>query len=484
MCKFLKVLPDRYSLSHLFHPMNQDTNKPPRATRREKKGAKELLALGLKVYAFRHDRLPAVEARGLNLANEGLREALRDRKVSSEKLEKKARILDEALRKSGGHYYHKKNWVENVEMLLVVAIVILGIRSFFIQPFIIPTNSMFPSFYGMKPYIYEDETPPNMAERARDKLLLGASHYRLEAESSGNLYLVLQNGTSHRYVQANFPHGRFFILPTMVREYTFEIGGKEHSLQVPAEFDMDQLLAERFAGIDDLRDLPMVIAQDESIARGRMKLSDSRISKGDIPLAFDVLLGDALFVDRMSYNFIKPKSGDPIIFKTAGIDAFNRELNTEVRSLIGEDKYYIKRLVGEPGDTLEIRVPESVFTNGTDVRKGVPGVLYRNGKPADSHLAFQQNNQQAETFAKFPHKFNEDGFPAYRADGLLTNRSLLKIPQRNDPQNPTQKNGYFAMGDNSTDSLDGRAWGFVPEDELIGRALFVYYPFTNRWGPK
>ena len=91
--------------------MNQDTNKPPRATRREKKGAKELLALGLKVYAFRHDRLPAVEARGLNLANEGLREALRDRKVSSEKLEKKARILDEALRKSGGHYYHKKNWV-------------------------------------------------------------------------------------------------------------------------------------------------------------------------------------------------------------------------------------------------------------------------------------------------------------------------------------------------------------------------------------
>jgi signal peptidase I len=230
--------------------------------------------------------------------------------------------------------------------------------------------------------------------------------------------------------------------------------------------------------------LPMVIAQDESIARGRMKLSESRITKGDIPLAFDVLLGDALFVDRMSYNFINPKSGDPIIFKTAGIDAFNRELNTEVRSLIGEDKYYIKRLVGEPGDTLEIRVPESVFTNGTDVRKGVPGVLYRNGKPADSHLACLQNNQQAETFAHSPHLMHEDGFPAYRAEGLLTNRSLLKVPERNDPQNPTQKNGYFAMGDNSTDSLDGRAWGFVPEDELIGRALFVYYPFSNRWGLK
>jgi signal peptidase I len=464
--------------------MKQNKDKSKRASRREKKGAKELLSLGLKVYAFRQDRLPAVEARGLNLANEGLREALQERKVSSEKLEKKARILDEALRKSGGHYYHKKNWVENVEMLLVVAIVILGIRSFFIQPFIIPTNSMFPSFYGMKPYIYENETPPNIAERARDKLLFGASHYRLESESSGNLYLVLQNGTSHRYVQANFPNGRFFILPTMVREYTFEIGGKKHTLQVPAEFDMDQLLAKKFAGIDDLRDLPMVIAQDESIARGRMKLSDSRISKGDVPLAFDVLLGDALFVDRMSYNFIRPQSGDPIIFKTAGIDAFNRELNTEVRSLIGEDKYYIKRLAGEPGDTLEIRVPESIFTNGTDVRKGVPGILYRNGQPADAHRAIKENNQQAETFSKLPNQLNEEGFPAYRAEGLLTNRSLIKVPHRNASNNSTKKNGYFAMGDNSTDSLDSRAWGFVPENELIGRALFVYYPFTNRWGLK
>ena len=42
---------------------------------------------------------------------------------------------------------------------LVAAIVILGIRSFFVQPFIIPTNSMYPSFYGMTPHVYEDESP-------------------------------------------------------------------------------------------------------------------------------------------------------------------------------------------------------------------------------------------------------------------------------------------------------------------------------------
>jgi signal peptidase I len=42
---------------------------------------------------------------------------------------------------------------------------------------------------------------------------------------------------------------------------------------------------------------------------------------------------------------------------------------------------------------------------------------------------------------------------------------------------------YFAMGDNSSNSFDGRYWGFVPAADVIGRPLFVYYPFTHRWGP-
>jgi len=315
-----------------------------------------------------------------------------------------------------------------------------------------------------------------------DKILLGASHYQMEAESSGTLYLVLQNGSSHRYVQSNFPNGRFFIIPTMARRYLFEIGGKEHTLQVPAEFDLDELLAKKFAGIENLRDLPMVVAQDASLAQGRLKLSEKRFSKGEIPLAFDVLLGDALFVDRMSYNFITPKVGDPIVFRTASIDQFNRELNQETFAQIGEDKYYIKRLVGEPGDTLEIQVPEKIFTNGTDVRKGVPGILLRNGQPIEGSEAFTENRRQTEAFLRSSQTDLLNGYPGYRADGLLSNRNQIKVPSHKDPSNITGKDGYFAMGDNSTDSLDGRAWGFVPENELIGRALFIYYPFTKRWG--
>ena len=143
-----------------------------RPSRRERKGAKELLRIGFKAWSYRKDRLPPIEERGLNIANEGLKDALKDKNISAKELEIKARRLDEALRKSGGHYYHKKNWVENVEMLLVAAIVILGIRSFFVQPFIIPTNSMYPSFFGMTPHIYE-EKPPGLIKRSVDKIIRG-----------------------------------------------------------------------------------------------------------------------------------------------------------------------------------------------------------------------------------------------------------------------------------------------------------------------
>ncbi|MDB6115544.1 MAG: lepB, partial [Lacunisphaera sp.] len=40
-----------------------------------------------------------------------------------------------------------------------------------------------------------------------------------------------------------------------------------------------------------------------------------------------------------------------------------------------------------------------------------------------------------------------------------------------------------AMGDNSLESADSRFWGFVPEKDVVGRPLFIYYPLTKRWGP-
>jgi signal peptidase I len=44
------------------------------------------------------------------------------------------------------------------------------------------------------------------------------------------------------------------------------------------------------------------------------------------------------------------------------------------------------------------------------------------------------------------------------------------------------EHSYFAMGDNSPRSKDSRMWGFVPEKDVVGRPLFIYYPLTKRWG--
>jgi len=458
-------------------------NNSERASRSQKKGAREILRLGEKALAYRRDILTADQEKKLEVSVSELTGVLKSKPVLISELEQKAEELDNQLKESGGLYYHKKGWVENVEMLMVAAIVVIGIRSFFLQPFIIPTNSMYPSFFGMQPNLYSDATEvPNIMERGLDKILLGASHYKLELENSGNLYLLLQNGGSFRFANATFPNGRFFLFPKTVKEYVFEIGGKEQILQVPAEFDFDTLIAQKFAGIESLRDLPLIVAQDQGFTGNRLKLSEKNFKKGDLAIAFDILLGDALFVDRMTYNFVKPKAGDPAVFRTGTIDDFNRQINTPVKSLIGEDKYYIKRLVGEPGDQLQMIVPDNIFTNGTDVRKGTPGIMYHNGQVLSGNIAFEENNKRVQELAKNPNADNPLKYPGYRAEGLLTNKQVITVPQKSDSNNPTGLNGYFAMGDNSTDSLDGRAWGYVPENEIIGRAFVVYYPFTKRWG--
>ena len=163
--------------------------KLKKASRMQRKGAKEILRLGQKALSYRKDLLSTEIVQKWEQANLELAKVLKSKPIDGDDLELKAKNVDSILRESGGLYYHKKSWVENVEMLLVAAIVVIGIRSFFVQPFIIPTNSMFPSFYGMQPKIYEDdEKLPNIFERGLDKALLGASHYNLIAENSGELF--------------------------------------------------------------------------------------------------------------------------------------------------------------------------------------------------------------------------------------------------------------------------------------------------------
>ncbi|MEO6994789.1 MAG: signal peptidase I, partial [Lacunisphaera sp.] len=183
------------------------------------------------------------------------------------------------------------------------------------------------------------------------------------------------------------------------------------------------------------------------------------VKKGEKFLSFDILTGDMLFVDRFSYNFFPPKVGSGFVFKTENIHSPHmRDRNTGKQL----KEYYIKRLVGTPGDELEVRQPGKIIGDGTPLDgQGQAGELYRNGKPIDGSAAFAKNSRK------------EGLYPGYRADGLLDFGDVVKVPGHS----------YFAMGDNSPDSEDSRFWGFVPEKDVVGRPLFIYFPLTTRWGP-
>jgi len=218
---------------------------------------------------------------------------------------------------------------------------------------------------------------------------------------------------------------------------------------LPIEHRADQLFLEAFFPELDKRDPSLAYRELAKAGKmqGRFLHTGKFVKKGERIFNFDIRTGDLLLVDRMRYHFTSPKIGDPVVFPTKKVPGLGET----------EDVYYIKRLVGLPGDELEV--------------KG--HTLYRNGQPIEGAPAFDLNAQQIGEY------------PGYKAEGRLAPGRKVTVPP----------NHYFVMGDNSPMSLDGRLWhgtsvfsnqnplvGFVPEKEIIGRAVVILYPFSNRFG--
>ncbi len=155
-----------------------------------------------------------------------------------------------------------------------------------------------------------------------------------------------------------------------------------------------------------------------------------------------VQAGDQVFVDRMTYQFRDPASADVFVFRTTGI----RRIEMGIDPTLGS-QFYIKRLAGMPGQTLRIN-PPTLFLDGAKAT-AVPFL----------RVMSRENGYTGYTNPK-------------EAQYLSTPKETFTVPSKT----------FFALGDNSANSFDSRYWGNVPEQNVIGRGFFVYWPFSERWG--
>lgn len=170
-----------------------------------------------------------------------------------------------------------------------------------------------------------------------------------------------------------------------------------------------------------------------------------------------LLIGDHVLVDRITLAppthwapfvyYRKVRRGDIIVFYKPG-----------------EPKMFlVKRVIGVPGDRIHLE----------------HGIVYLNGKAQNMPFATLPSDDGDPNDAYHPYR---DDFPAYPPppEAEVTATWALNLPTHIQNGNLVVPPGnYFAMGDNRMVSLDGRYWGFVPRQNIIGRPMFVYWSFIT-----
>lgn len=125
---------------------------------------------------------------------------------------------------------------------------------------------------------------------------------------------------------------------------------------------------------------------------------------------------------------------------------------------ISSPKTYIKRIVGLPGDTIELR-DNRFFLNGEEVQRSAARV-----GPASHYRGGRLSSQIFEETLP-------DGGPTYTVRTIFDDERFgpLTVPEGH----------LFAMGDNRDESSDGRCWGLVPEGHVKGLAKFVIFSVSS-----
>lgn len=153
-----------------------------------RQNAENWLEVADRVYKYRRDQLNVSQLTKLASATGEVKLRLKE-KADASKLKMSVESLEGVLRDTGGRIYPVSSIVENVEFFLVAAIVILGLRAYFVQPFKIPTNSMWPTYYGMTAEVFQKGEEPGVARKLARLATLGASNYIVTAPADGEVYV-------------------------------------------------------------------------------------------------------------------------------------------------------------------------------------------------------------------------------------------------------------------------------------------------------
>ena len=354
-------------------------------TSRHVKHSKLLLRHAHKYLRYKQDVIEPSERDQVESGMRRLKAALRQR--DRKEIEERAEALDAHLHRLTPVNW-ESHWRENVEVILVAIVVAVGIRSYFLQPFKIPTGSMQPTLNGIigRPMA---APPPNILQQIAEFVVRGRNYINVVSKEDDQVLQVQRRKFLF-----------FFTWSRIICEH------QKFLVYCP----------------------PEQLGSDFRVAPGMRYGSGEIIARGAVDT------GDQVFVDKFSYNFVKPHRGDVFVFRTRNIPEIG-----------DQTQFYIKRLAGLPGDTLRIEPPK----------------LYVDGKIAQGY-GFQRVMDA------------QDGYRGYGPghSSLSDPMKTFQIPGHT----------YFAMGDNSYNSYDSRYWGPVPEKNLVGRGLFVYWPFVPHWG--
>ncbi len=141
-----------------------------------------------------------------------------------------------------------------------------------------------------------------------------------------------------------------------------------------------------------------------------------------------LLINDRLIVDKVSYRLHGPRRGDIVVF------------NPTATLKEKFDNAFIKRVIGVPGDSIEIQ-GGTVFLNGLELTEPYTATPNSTSVEACIYSGFER-----------PYLAKEQIVP---------------------------ENHYLVLGDNRRNSLDGRCWGLVAKEDLVGRAVFRFWPIPR-----